>query len=360
MKKAIFIMAIIILGGIGIYLFKGYEETVSVCVTGLQYDIVYEREAQMETIQEKVAMIKAEQEEEMRRLAELYKPKKNEHATLSVPTHITQVEGLYVILDCYHNQVIFNDNLVEPLTEWKVMISDLNRPHTLASDGEIYVIDDTDNHQLVVMKRVEAEGMEPTFAMTQEVEGVGNRPHYTIYHEESGIFYVWSSQNGEMYLFKRKEGIDEIELKEIKRIPELCESYVRSFTIIDDCIYFVSGNNNVIEADLESFAVLEYWPVVPEIGGMVQMNRIQSYYYITVSTDSYGNAACATMIRTADLATLGTGEYEVIYDLFEATGTPYYMIQMDESWYLTHHKAGTQIWKFEIVDDVISNIEAVY
>ena len=69
----------------------------------------------------------------------------NPNPTLSVPTYITKVKDTYFIVDCYHNQVIYNENLTDPLYEWRIMASGLGMPHTLASDGFVYLIDDTDS-----------------------------------------------------------------------------------------------------------------------------------------------------------------------------------------------------------------------
>ena len=76
----------------------------------------------------------------------------NPNPTLSVPTYITKVKDTYFIVDCYHNQVIYNENLTDPLYEWRIMASGLGMPHTLASDGFVYLIDDTENNRVLVME----------------------------------------------------------------------------------------------------------------------------------------------------------------------------------------------------------------
>ena len=45
----------------------------------------------------------------------------NPYPDLSVPTWLTKVEDTYFLVDCYHNQVIYHDNLEDPLSSWKVM-----------------------------------------------------------------------------------------------------------------------------------------------------------------------------------------------------------------------------------------------
>lgn len=285
----------------------------------------------------------------------------NPYADLAVPTYVTKVDNLYFIVDCYHNQIIYHDNLEDPLTDWNVMTSDVNRPHTLASDGVFYLIDDTENNRILVMRKALNEAGETVFVQTQEFEETGVRPHYIIYHEASKTFYAWSSMTGEMYLFRREENGDKIELADIKRIRSLDGVYVRSFTIQDESIYFVSGNNNIIQAKLDSFKVQKEYPVVPEIAGMVQLTRIEDYYYITVSTDASGNQDYATILRTKDLDELADGNYEIVYDYFIGTGTPYNITWIDDKWYMTEHRIpGVGIWCFDVKENEILNAQVIY
>ena len=195
----------------------------------------------------------------------------NPYPTLSVPTYITKVEGCYFIVDCYHNQVIYHDNLTDPLYQWQVMTSDISMGHTLASDGLVYLIDDTENNRILVMERDTNENGQTVFVPTQEFTGIGNRPHYIIYDDYTDTFYAWSSMSGEMYLFRHPEGDPRMYLTEVRSIPALRDVYVRSFTIVEDTIFFVSGTPycSVLEADLYSFEIKKEYPVPSEIAGMI-------------------------------------------------------------------------------------------
>ena len=76
-----------------------------------------------------------------------------------------------------------------------------------------------------------------------------------------------------------------------------------------DELLFVSGHNNqkIIRADLETLTVKDSYPVPAQIAGMVQLTKIQDYYYITISTDNTENQDYATIIRTKSLEDLSTG-----------------------------------------------------
>lgn len=280
----------------------------------------------------------------------------NPYPDLSVPTYLTKVKDTYFLVDCYHNQVIYHENLTDPLSEWKVMTSKINKGHTLASDGDVYLIDDTEQNRVLVF-----EERDDTYVHTQTFDDIGDRPHYIIYDAATDTFYAWSSMSGEMYLFRHNDGDTRMYLTEIRRIETLDNTYVRSFTIIGSDIYFVSGNSSIIRADLNSFEILETYPVPDSIAGMIQLIRIQDYYYITVSTDITGNQDYATILRTRDLSGLAEGRYEDIYGYFIGGGTPYYITQLDNVYYLTEHRLpGHSLWRFQVEKNEIVDVETVY
>ena len=285
----------------------------------------------------------------------------NPFSTLSVPTYITKVDNNYFIVDCYNDQVIYHDNLSDPLYEWQVMTNDISKGHTLASDGLVYLIDDTENNRILVMEKDVNENGAEIFVPTQEFTGIGNRPHYIIYDAYTDTFYAWSSQSGEMYLFRHPENDSRMYLTETRRIPSLNNIYVRSFTIVEDRIYFVSGNSSIIEADLYTFEIQKEYPVPDQLAGMIQLTPIGDYYYITVSTDVTGNQDYATMIRAKNLKDLISGNYEDVYSHFIGGGTPYYITQIEDTWYLTEHRIpGHSIWSFKVEDNEITSVTTIY
>lgn len=85
--------------------------------------------------------------------AVLEEVKQNPFSDLSVPTYLTKVEDTYFLVDCYHDQVIYHDNLTDPLWQWNVMTDEINRGHTLASDGIVYLIDDTENNRIMILRK---------------------------------------------------------------------------------------------------------------------------------------------------------------------------------------------------------------
>ncbi len=321
----------------------------------------------------------------------------NSEYTLSVPTYVDKLGDNWFIVDCYHDQIIYNDNMTDPLNEWNVLTKDVSQPHTMASDGEVYLVDDTENHRVLVFE--EKDGM---LYNTQLFNEIGQRPHYTVYDEDEKAFYVWSSTTGEMYIFRHEEGSTDMYLVEIRRVggtaafgkeavaktksgteSESAEksisisandsilngTYIRSFYIDGDDIYFVSGitaegqPSGIICCNKYTLEVKTSYNVPGELSGMAAMRYDAPYYYITVSTDVTGNQDAATMIRTKDLKGLESGGYEDIYSTyFEGGGTPYNMFEADGIHYLTEHRLPAHsIWSYELDDNgEIINVTGVY
>ncbi len=292
---------------------------------------------------------------------------KNSYDSLNVATYLTKINDTYFLADCYHDQIIYNDDIESPLTEWNVLTNQVHYAHTIATDGEIIVADDTENNRIMAFQNINGE-----YIHTQTIENIGMKPHYVQYSKELDAFLVWSSITGEMYFIKsidnsNEEDIKPLYIEKILKIDELFGVYVRSFTIMDDGIYFVSGHNNqkIIKAVLnetqDAFDIIESYAVSGEIAGMVQLLKIQDYFYITISTDNQENQDYATIIRTKDLSSLKTGEYEDIYNSFDISGgTPYYITEIEGRYFMTHHRTNENIIAFDINDNEIQNVKIIY
>lgn len=294
---------------------------------------------------------------------------KNAYDTLNVATYITKIEDTYFISDCYHDQVIYHDNITDPLNEWSVLTNEVHYAHTVASDGIMLTVDDTENNRLLVFQKTENG-----YVHTQTLDNIGMRPHYIQYDAKNQVFMAWSSITGEMYLLKRatapqQNGIYPLYVDKILKIDELYGVYVRSFTVMEDGIYFVSGHNNqtIIQAAVndagDGFDVVAQYHVADEIAGMVQLTKIGDFYYITISTDNHENQDFATIIRTDSLEKLATGEYEDIYGQFGISGgTPYYITQIEGRYYMAHHRTSENIIAFDVNEDnhEIEHVTVIY
>lgn len=280
----------------------------------------------------------------------------NPYAELKVPSQIVKIARHYFIVDTYHDQVIYSADPNAPLKEWRVMTGSAKLPHAVAGDGEVYLVTDTENNRILVFAWAYGR-----FQNTQCLEHIGERPHYIEYDAETDSFFAWSSMTGEMYIFKKEPESGRIVLSEIRKVEELEHFYVRSFTICGERILFPSGTNGyVIAADKETLAVLERYPVSEEIAGMAFILPIGNAFYMTVSTDLYGDQSSATMIRVHDLAALAEGQYEEIYETFDTDGVPYYISNISGIYYLTNHCGNKQVLRFRVNGDALMAEAALF
>ena len=207
---------------------------------------------------------------------------------------------------------------------------------------------------------------------------------------------MWSSTTGEMYVFRRDEKSANMYLTEIRRLggstlignvseaktsddagalntiendSVLNGTYIRSFFIDGDDIYFVSGitaqgtASGIIRCNKYTMEIREQIEVPDELAGMAYMRYDAPYYYITVSTDVTGSQDAATMLRTDSLDKLKNRDYEVIYDTyFEGGGTPYNIFKVGDTYYLTEHRLPAHaIWSYRIDEKGnITEVESIY
>ncbi len=281
----------------------------------------------------------------------------NPYTSLSVPTQITKIGTDYFLVDCYHDLILTATSLDTPLNQWLVMSDQINRGHTIAGNGTVYLADDTENHRILVFIK---EGN--TFIQTQIFENIGNRPHYIEYDAATNRFYALSSLTGELYVFYQEADTTQVQLEKILNIPGMQNTYIRSFSIEEDEIYFACNNGTILRTRLEDLTLLEQFSVPAELGGLIQVVKIQDFYYLTVSTDLSGNSDSATILRTRELCNLADYGYEDLYETFGSDGTPYYISSMDGHYFLTQHcyLPGHGVWQFDIIEENITNVVALY
>ncbi len=284
-----------------------------------------------------------------------YPTERNSYYGLLVPTQITKIGDTFYLVDSYHDQVLYSTQYGVLSSSWKVMSKNFFQPHSIAGDGVVYLVTDTENHRVVSYTK-EEEG----FTEQQVFNGIGVRPHYIVYDEATGLFYAWSSMTGEMYLFRRKADSAEVYLENIMRVPELYGKYVRSFTMEGETIYFPCvHSSSIVAVDKNTFRIKDIYPVPENIAGMVQLTKIQNYYYLTVSTDIHFNQSAANIVRARTLEDFGSGNYESVNKKFGGDGAPYYISYADGSYFTVVIRSEGRAcgYKFDVVDDEICNKE---
>lgn len=283
---------------------------------------------------------------------------KNEHEFLCVPTQMCKIGDDYFIVDCYHSQIITSKDINYPINSWNVMSDKINMGHTICSDGIVYLCDDTENNRVLVYGK---NGKE--FYLIKIFENIGKRPHFISYYKKNDTFYALSSLTGEFYQFKRIKNSYEVELTNVVKIPQLDNVYVRSFSFIDGLIMIPAGNGFIYDINPDTFEIISFHQLPPELGGPTQITKINDYYYLTVSTDIFANSDFSNIVRAQSLDDFKDAKYESIKSLFTDEGTPYVITEIDGKYYLAYHADDGKncMWSFEVnKKNEIQNVTRVF
>lgn len=275
---------------------------------------------------------------------------------LYVPTQITKIEEYYFIMDCWQHRLLYSDNLDKPISKWKIMTEEITGGHSLAYDGELYVTEDTEGSRMLVFKRVG-----DSFEMTQAIEGITGRPHYTIYDEDTKRFYTVTSNGGTLHSFVNKGGI--LELESTVQFEELANSYVRSLNIIDGYMYLTCGPGYISKVDYhaENWQIVERYPVTPELYNMNFFTKIGEYYYCTINIT--GEELVSEIVRAKNIEDFAIGNYESVYEQMGFDGTPYYISFFDGKYFITEvgEFGNNGVRSFEVGEDgEITNVETIF
>jgi len=273
-------------------------------------------------------------------------------ASLYTPTFITKIEGVYFIVDCWHHRVLYSEKLQADIPDWRTLTDRIQGGHSIAGNGRLYVVDDTDHSSLRVFRKTDAG-----FVQTQQLLNVTGRPHYVLYDAPSATFYVIASTEADLYLFQDRNGT--LAQTEKIHLPALDGSYTRSFSIIDGDWFFISGSGpgriTRMDMSVRPFRVKAVYSVPEPLGGMNFIAKIGSYYYLSFYTDVSGQLR-PNFIRCRDLDRLAKGEYEGLYDKLGFRGTPYYLAAFDHRYFVTEIDQNSGVKSFQVVDDEITDV----
>ena len=254
---------------------------------------------------------------------------------LNLPTHLARAGEYWFITDSYNNRVIYSDRLDLPIRDWLVLDEQLSRPHSLASDGRYYVVDDTDAHALRVYIR---EG--ETFKLKQMITDVGARPHRVLFDPDTEAFYALASRSQEMV--KLVITVDSVSVKFRRHLPDLNAAYTRSFQLIDGKMYIASGPGyiTVLEYRDDSYRLLGKYNLPQRLQGMNDLFRVGDKWYI--------NATLNIALECDSLAQLEQDECRSVYDDWQLTGNPYYFSFIDDRYFVTQVAGGDNIVELEL------------
>lgn len=267
---------------------------------------------------------------------------------LFTPTQIQKIEEDYCIVDCWHHRIIFNKNLNEEIKHWKTFSGNCSLPHSVVSDGNVVLVEDTKFDKVKVFNKVK-----DTYTEMQSIGGIGSQPNKIIYDRSRALFYGISASTQELFILKNNG--NEVIVKDVIKLSYLGTAYTRAISIIENKLYFVSGPGKIIVVELDTFKPVNEFEVPFEIQGMNDITRIGKFFYISVYQNGSGDIV-PELVRVKDLANLKS-EYESLYHQFGFHGVPYYFSEIDNRYFITEIDMYSSIKSFMInKDDQIIDI----
>ena len=234
-----------------------------------------------------------------------------------------------------------------------VLSEDICGGHSIASDGEYIMIDDSDNHKL---RLYYPSNDSEDIVLIDELD-IEDRPHYIQYYK--GCFFILGSYSGSIYevrVFNGKMSLIDT------HIIDRSISYARSFSIVDNIIFIPTADGRIYEIDLNSWRIKRVYYVPDDIGGMNFIDRIGDYFYLTVYSGKDFDMNCPSKIlRGKKIEDFENNTYEDITNVLSISGTPYFITQFDGLYYLTEIDSNQGIIEFSIDNQgEIKDVKDIY
>jgi hypothetical protein len=266
---------------------------------------------------------------------------------LYTPTSIINAGDIFIIIDCWHHRALWSQDLAEPVSRWKTFDDDLAGPHSVATNGDIFVIDDTERGAVRAYRRIGSQ-----MQLVQKVEGLGGRTHRVHYSREQQGFYVLSSGlNTITKLTLDAQGLLKIAFS--KKLHFLGPSYTRSFSLYGDYAYFVSGPGKITQTLIkdDSFSVVQHFDVAPELHSMNDVFYSGKYWYVTATPQR--------IVRVKDLSLLAltSPNTEDMFPALGLRGTPYYISSMQGRIFVPQISEYSGLVSFVEHDDKVTDLK---
>lgn len=279
-------------------------------------------------------------------------PKLDYKNRLFMPTIITKLNDKYFIVDCHNHRIIYSNNINNDISNWEQIDFEFAGCHTIASDGNVYIIDNTGLNEVIVL--------DSNLKFKQKFTNIGSRPHYTIYDSNTNLFYVISSLSQEMYCYKTKNNVI-IEHSKYNLSFLNSDDYTRSFNIIDGYMYIVTNAGKIHKVNYidNSFSLIESYDAPGEIAGLNHIIKIGDYFYITNTQNKNGDIN-PNITRIKDLSKLFAKEYEVIYSKLGFVNTPYIISQIYDKIFIPEIGENVNGIKYFDVNDLnLNNVNTI-
>lgn len=275
---------------------------------------------------------------------------------LYTPTQIKKASEHYFIQDCWNGRILYSNKLSGDLADWHTLTDEFKGGHSLATDGNLIIADNSNNDQLFVyMYDKDKDCFE-----NSQILNIINRPQYILYDENTELFYALSSYYGEITIMQADDS-NKVNIIDTKQINAKID-YARSMSIIDGYLYVPDAFGTIYKIDyLNNFDIAASYKVDDSIAGMNYLCKIDDYYYLTVYTGNNFDKSCPSrLIRSTSIEDITQNRYEDITGEFGFSGTPYFISSFDGKYFITEIDAANAICSFETDGDSIINVEYLF
>ena len=245
---------------------------------------------------------------------------------LYTATHITKLVGTYFIVDTWHHRILYSHFPYDDLTQWNTLTDNIGGPHSIATDGDIVVYDDTGYGNLRAARYfnldhfgVEIEGNADEYEMVYDV---GMRPHRVIFDEGTDSFYAISSGSQEIIRLTNERG--RLVIRHREELTLLNRAYTRSMSIIDGRMFFVTRGHGIIETTYRDdvYEVVQTFLMPTALDDLNDLFKSEAgWFYVTASPGA--------IVRARSIEDISAGRYEDLAESLGTEGTPYYLSEVD-------------------------------
>jgi len=277
---------------------------------------------------------------------------------LYTPTHFTKLDDTWIIVDCWHHRILYSEVPDPDLNNWFTITEHIGGPHSVATDGEVVVYEDTGHGNL---RGARVKLMENFLTERRDyaeeyqiVLNVGIRPHRVRYDEHMQSFYALASQSQE--IVRVTNDLGNLTAKHRQYLPFLNEAYTRSMTIIDGHMFFVTRAHGIIEATYrdDDYELVRRHPMPELLNDMNDVFRSEAGWY-------YATGAPRGIVRARSLEDISAGQFEDLYQVLGLDSVPYYLSQVDGRIYLTHVGENNGVITFRDAETgPIFDIDSIY
>jgi hypothetical protein len=267
------------------------------------------------------------------------------------PTALVKTGDFYFVVDCWHHRVLWSKNLKADIAFWHSLDEDLAGPHSLASDGTVYLVEDTGRHAVFVYRFADGR-----FRRMERIGRLGQRPHRIRYDAATAAFYVISADSQDISKLVRTG--DRLRLAYTKHLDFLEDRYTRSVTIYGGEMYFVSGPKAIVRTAYrdDSYRVLAVYRLSSGEQGLCGMNDLfhtdDGWWYVT--------ATPKRIVRARSLEEIVNGRYEDVGRQLGVNGTPYYLSLIDGRYYVPQITEHSGIVSFVHASGRISDVRVFW